>query len=185
MIASQSLKPFFAVLTAGALVILASTTARAQTSKSEPLAKQLAAALDAAKLDSIAAADPANPGVYVGALYIPHLQLIVVGAKLASTAAQDARIASKAFRDVYLDLSAGGLEQKVLVEDMAADGAKVRRRTDKDPIDRAEIGGKQVVFDYDFKRQKMSLDEYVKAYTATDERYAAMLQALIDQVKKN
>ena len=55
--------------------------ASAQESKSAPLAKQLAAALDAAKLDSIAAKDPAAPDVFVAALYFPGMQLLVVSGK--------------------------------------------------------------------------------------------------------
>ena len=169
----------------GALALLiGSGAAFAQSPKTEAPAKQLVAALDAAKLDSIAAPDPASPGFYVGALYIPGLQLIVVGAKYPAPDALNFKLANKAYKDIYLDLSAGGLEGKIYIEDAAADGLRVRRRTDKEPIDRAELGAKPVVFDYDFRRQKMSLDDYVKTFSTAEDRYLAMLQALLAQLKK-
>ena len=53
---------------AGALVLSVCGAASAQESKSAALAKELAAALDAAKLDSIGAKDPVKPEQFVGAL---------------------------------------------------------------------------------------------------------------------
>ena len=50
---------------AAALALTVSATPLAQESKSAALAKELSAALDAAKLDSIAAKDPAKPDVPV------------------------------------------------------------------------------------------------------------------------
>ena len=64
--------------TAAVVLLLLSSTAFAQESKSAPLAKQLAAALDAAKLDCVAAKDPSAPDVFVAALYFPGVQLLVV-----------------------------------------------------------------------------------------------------------
>ena len=55
-------------------------SAGSQESKSAPLAKQLAQVLDAAKLESMAAADPTT-GAFVAALYIPGTQLLVVSGK--------------------------------------------------------------------------------------------------------
>jgi hypothetical protein len=115
---------------------------------------------------------------------IPGVQLMVVGAKYPAPPALDAKLQTKAYRDIYLDLSGAGLEQRVYIEDAAADGLKVRRRNDSDPIDRAEVAGKQIVFDYDFKRQKMSLDDYLKTFESADDRYSNLLHALIAQIKK-
>ena len=66
---------------AAVLTVALSTAAQAQEPKSAALAKQLAAALDAAKLDCIAAKDPSAPDVFIGALYFPGVQLLVVSAK--------------------------------------------------------------------------------------------------------
>ena len=66
----------------GAILVFALTLpapASAQDSKSAPLAKQLAAALDAGKLDSIAARDAVAPDVFVAALYFPGQLLVISG----------------------------------------------------------------------------------------------------------
>src|SRR3954451_18669356 len=93
----------------GAVAVMVSLSAAAsvsaQESKSAPLAKQLAAALDAGKLDSIAAKDPAAPDVVVAALYFPEMQLLVVSGKYAVPQLLESRVGRKEYRDVYLDLN--------------------------------------------------------------------------------
>ena len=69
-----------AVLPLGLLLSFA-PAASAQESKSAALAKQLASTLDARKLDSVAAKDPASPDTYIGALYFPGLQLLTIAGK--------------------------------------------------------------------------------------------------------
>ena len=94
----------YVVLTA-VLALSLSAPASAQDSKSAPLARQLAAALDAAKLDSIAAKDPEGADVFAAALYFPGMQLLVVSGKYSVPQLLTARINSKEYRDVYLDLN--------------------------------------------------------------------------------
>src|SRR5262245_60309640 len=67
----------------------------AQTSKSAGAAKDLAAALDASKLEAIAAADPADPSTFVAALYFQGSQLLVVSAKYAAPPLMVAKIKEK------------------------------------------------------------------------------------------
>ena len=66
---------------AGVLAAGFAVQADAQTSTSAPLVKKLVAALDAGNLTSIAAKDPSAPDVFMGALYIPGLQLLVISAQ--------------------------------------------------------------------------------------------------------
>src|SRR6186713_3637712 len=80
-----------------------------QSTKSGSPAKQLAAALDAAKLDAIAAADPSDPGAFVAALYIQGSQLLMVSAKYAAPSLLMAKIKAKDYRDVYIDLSSASV----------------------------------------------------------------------------
>jgi hypothetical protein len=156
--------------------------AAAQDSKSAPLAKQLAAALDAAKLDSIAAKDPEGADVFVAALYFPNMQLLVVAGKYSVPQLLATRLAAKEYRDVYLDLN-GAATAKTFIEDPGADGLKVKRESNQ-PFDQAEIAGKRVMFDGDWKAQKLSEPDYTKAFSAADDRYAQILAALLAQLKK-
>ncbi len=155
----------------------------AQTSKSAALAKQLATALDAAKLGSIGAKDPAAPDAFVGALYFPGVQLLVVSAKYAAPQAMTDQIAKKNYRDVYLDLfSASVAGSKTAVTDLGADGL-VAEPDDNQPFDTYDAG-KSVSFDGDWDGQKMSEEEYKKTFAAADEKYSEMLSALLAEVKK-
>jgi hypothetical protein len=167
-----------------AVCLLPATAALAQESKSAPLAKQLAAALDTAKLDSIAASDPSAPDVFVAALYFPGMQLLVVSGKYAVPQLLTDRVGKKEYRDVYLDLNGASVaETKVFIEDPGADGLKVKRE-DNQPFDQCELAGKRTAFTGDWKTQKMSEQDYMKAFAAADDRYAHILTALLAQAKK-
>jgi hypothetical protein len=157
--------------------------AYAQGSKSAAVAKELAAALDAAKLDAIAAQDPSAPDAFVGALYFPGVQLLVVSAKYAAPQAMTEQLAKKNYRDVYLDLfSASVAGTRVSVTDLGANGL-VAEPGRNEPFDTFD-GGKSMSFDGNWDEQKISEEEYKKAFAAADERYAQMLTALLAQVKK-
>jgi hypothetical protein len=157
---------------------------QAQEGKSVALVKQLVAALDAAKLDSIAAKDPAAPDTFVAALYFPGAQLLVVSAKYAAPQLLDARIARKEYRDTYIDLSSASVaETKVFVQDAGADGLRAKHEEGQ-AFDIYESAGKSTMFDGDWKKQKLSEQDYMKAFTSADNRYAEMLSALLEQLKK-
>jgi hypothetical protein len=172
-------------LLAGALALAFCVPAFGQESKSAPLAKQLAAALQAAKIDSVAAKDPANRDVYVGALYIPGLQLIAVSAQYSAPQYLDANLAKANYRDVYIDLNSAGMPaSRVFIEDLGADGLKARRNGDS-LTDTYEEAGKRLAFDGEWGKQKLSEQDYMKAFAAADERYSQMLMALLEQLKKS
>ncbi len=169
---------------AGVLAMSLSATVLAQEPKSAALAKQLAAALDAAKLDSVATKDPSAPDVFIGALYFPGVQLLVVSAKYTAPVLLVDKLAKKEYRDVYIDLhSASVPESKIFVEDLGADGLKAER-SENQPYDTYEAAGKRMMFDSDWKKQKISKEDYMKAFAADDERYSEMLAMLLAQLKK-
>jgi hypothetical protein len=155
----------------------------AQESKSAMLASELAKLLDSRKLDSIAARGAA-PDEYVGCLYFPGSQLLVVGAKYSSPERMQQLLASKNYRDIYIDLNSASVPQtKVFVSDLGANGL----RFDRDgslPWDTVDVGGKSYSFDGDWGKAKISRDEYTKAYHTTDDQYTRMLEALVAELKK-
>jgi hypothetical protein len=170
----------------GAVLVFALTLpapASAQDSRSAPLAKQLAAALDAGKLDSIAARDAAAPDVFVAALYFPG-QLLVISGKYSVPQLLNERLGKKEYRDVYMDLmGTAAPDTRIFIQDPGADGLKAKR-DDNQPFDIVEIGAKQTMFNSDWKAQKLSEQDYQKVFTDADERYAKILTALLGQVKK-
>ena len=169
---------------AGALALAVSASALAQESKSVALAKELSAALDAGKLDSIAAKDPEKPDVFFGALYFPGVQLLVVSAQYAAPALMTERLAKKDYREIYLDLSSASVpSSKVFIEDLGANGLAAKPGNNE-AFDAYDAAGKRITFDGDWKKQQMSEDDYMKAFAAADARYSAVLAALIAQAKK-
>lgn len=165
-----------------ASLLLVPSLALAQESKSALLAVELGRLMDEMKLDSIAAQQ--GPDHYVGALYFPGTQLLVVKGKYAGAARMQDLLTKKDYREVYLDLSSASEQQsRVFVMDLGANGLRFRREDDQ-PFDTADVAGKSVTFDGEWGRAKISEDEYRKTYAATDEEYSAMLQALIAQLKK-
>ena len=166
------------------LVMAVTPLAQDSGSKSAALAVELAAALDAAKLDAIAAKDPSAPDAFVGALYFSKSQFLVVSARYAVPQYLNDRLAKKEYRDLYLDLSSASIpESKVFIEDAGADGLKVKREENR-AFDSYEAAGKRTMFNNDWKAQNISEDAYTSAFSGADDRYAAMLRALIEQVKK-
>ena len=169
---------------AAALVLATATAASAQEPKSGALAVELAKLLDQMKVDSIAARHPGAPDQYVGALYFPGSQLLVVTARYQVPELLNTKLQSKAYRDVYIDLNSASVPNtKVFVSDLGCDGLKPKRE-DNHPYDTIEMRGRNLNFDGDWKRVNLSQDEYMKSYQQADEEYTKMLQALLSELKK-
>ncbi len=167
-----------------AALLLAPAPAFAQEPKSAALAVEVAKLLDQQKVESIAARHPGAPDQYVGALYFPGSQLLVVTARYQVPELLNSKLASKSYRDVYIDLnSASVANTKVFVSDLGCNGLKARRE-DNEPYDTIEMAGKNWNFDGDWKKAKLSEDEYMKGYQQAEVEYIKMLQALLNELKK-
>ena len=170
---------------AALMVVGVCGAAAGQDSKSAPLAKQLASALAEGKQDSVATKDPSHPDTYIGALHIPGVQLLVISAQYPAPTLLDAKLATGAYRDVYIELNSAGVQDsKVFVEDLGGNGI-FARPNDTNPMDVHEAAGKRTIFDGEWDRQKMSEQDYMKRFAAADERYAEMLTALLAELKKS
>jgi hypothetical protein len=172
---------------AAALVLVASafasaSPASAQSARSVAAAKELTQALDAAKLEAIAAPDPSDPGTFVAALYFAGAQLLVVSAKYAAPPLLLAKMKTKDYRDIYIDLNSASIAAtKVFIIDQNADGLVAK--PDNQACDTWEAGPKQVSFDGEWRKAKMSEEEYLKAFATADERYSKILALLTAQAK--
>ena len=168
-----------------ALLALAPFTAEAQVpSKSAPLAAEVVKLLDARKLDSMAA-PVAGPNDWVGVLYFPGSQLLVVGGRYAAPARLEALLEQKNYRDIYVDLNGASLpKSRVFISDLGANGLQ-HDRVRNQPFDTVEtVEGKTYAFDGDWRRAKITREEYTQTFQTIDDQYAAMLQALLTELKK-
>lgn len=170
---------------AGLVALAFSGNALAQEPDSARVAKELSAALDAAKVDAIAAKDPSRAGTYVAALYFSGAQLLVITAQYSAPVLLDAKLAKKEYRDIYLDLYGAPMAgTKVFIEDFGPDGLKAKPDGDAAP-DSYEAAGKRTAFDGKWDAQKLSESEYQQTFTAAAGAYAKMLTALLEQLKKS
>jgi hypothetical protein len=176
---SPTRRPLMAV--AILLAITAGATRASGTapqSKSTAAARDLSAALDAAKLDAIAAPDPAAPGTWVAALYFKDAQLLVVSAQYSAPVLLEEKAKAGQFRDIYIDLNSASVAgSKVFVQDMSADGLLFKPENDG-AADTWEEKSKITAFDGEWRKAKLSEAEYQKAFEDADTRYAQMLALL-------
>jgi len=171
------------VVVAFVLSLMLPAATFAQSSKSTSLATELARLLDQMKLDSVAA-HGSDGQQYVGALYFPGSQLLVVSAKIAGDERMRVLLGQKAYKDMYIDLnSASAPESRVFISDLGANGLRIKRENNQ-PWDMADISGKSVSFDGDWRKSKMSEDEYNKMFQNADEQYTHMLEVLVAELKK-
>jgi hypothetical protein len=165
-------------------ILFAPCTSFAQESKSASLAAELARMMDQAKIDSVAAKLTESGDQYVGAMYFPGAQLLVVAAKYPSAPRMNYLLTEKNYKDMYLDLSsATDPKTRVFIMDLGANGLRFKRENNQ-PFDTVDKDGKRIAFDGEWGRAKISEDEYRKTYSTTDEQYSQMLQSLITQLKK-
>lgn len=155
----------------------------AQDAASAAAAAELARILDAAKLDSIAASDPDDPSMWVAALYFKESQLLVVSARYAAPALLIEKMRVKDYRDIYLALFSSPVAgTKVFVMDSSANGLAVKPSNGHAP-DLWEEKERTLTFDGEWRKAKMSEDDYRKAFSEADTHYARLLRLLATHAK--
>jgi hypothetical protein len=160
------------------------TGAAAQEPQSAGPAKELAQLLAAKKLDSIAARMPDSREEFVGALAFPG-QLMVIWAKTTAPAVINEKLIGKQYKEVYIDLnSASIIETRHFVTDLGPDGLRAKPQQKQGPSDSHDLGAKSMRFDGNWREDKMSEADYMKAHAEADVAYAKAIQALIEELKK-
>lgn len=143
---------------------------------SSDAASALVSLMKAQGLDAIAAQDPEDPDRFVAAMLVPDVQLLVVAAKSTAPDYLRTQLAQRQFRNAYSALFSGAVpETKLFFQDMGCDGLK----QDGETIDILyERGTDQVVFNGDWKRQKMSRSAYDEKMRAAEFKYTRILALL-------
>jgi hypothetical protein len=175
------------LLASGLVAALAAPVAAedAKPSKSSVQAAALAKQLAQSKLQYIATKDPNDPGRFVAAMHLPGAQLMIVSAKYGAPALLNEKVLLGKFQDAYIDLnSASEAATRIIVEDLRADGFALTKTKDM-MRDSFESNGKRVVFDFDWRKQKLTQAEYFSTLEAADTQYARMLELLIAEAQKS
>jgi hypothetical protein len=175
------LTPALAVLlTAGA------STALAQESKSAPVVKSFVQ-LAGGEMRYVAAKVPNTEDEYVAALHIPGVQLLAIWGRYEQPVFLNEMLKKGDFQGVYTDLNSASYTvaaSRVFFEDLRADGLFSRRQDENAAFDMYEVGGKRVMFDGDWRKQKLSEKEYQDAFDAADAKYTTAVTLLTEALKK-
>ena len=157
----------------------------AQDSKSAGPAKALAEAMAAKKIDAVAARHPDAADVFVAALTFPG-QIILISAKYAAPPLLNEKLAQNNHRDVYVELNSASVpDSRFIVTDLGADGLKAKKANKNDlAVDSRDLGGATIRFDGNWREDKMSEADYMKAFSEADERYATLLGLLVEAAQK-
>jgi hypothetical protein len=155
----------------------------AQDPRSAPQVRELVDRLGDAKLEAIAARG-AGQDEFVAAIFIPGYQLRVVSARYSAPAILAEKLAKKQYRDAYVDLNSASVPaSRMFIEDMAADGLRPRGGRN-DLYDSYERNARRVEFDGDHDKQKISEEDYTKAFAAAEQAYGSILSTLLAELKK-
>ncbi len=171
------------VLATAAAAALLVIPAHAQDTRSTASAKELAQLMEKGQMDSVAAAMPDSPDTFVAAMVIPG-ELMIVSAKYSAPSLLREKIMKREYREVYVDLnSAATPKTRYFIEDLNSDGL-VLKPEENMGFDTFESPDRRMSFDGEWKKQKLSEDEYRKRFSDADLLYGKMLEALLGQIKK-
>lgn len=162
-------------LVAGLLFATASLTA----GSSAELAADLVKLMEQRSIDTIAAAHPTDPGRFVAAMHIKGVQLLVISGRYSAPALLKEQLIKGDYRKVYLDLNAAAeKEGRLFITDSQANG--LRAEPDKNaPFDISwRDMSAQILYNRDWKSQKLKEDAYRQRFTQDETEYAAMLEIL-------
>lgn len=155
----------------------------ADTSKSEPIARELADLMVQQKLDVFAAKDPLAANTFVAALLFPNVQLLVVAGEPSAPAAAQVQLDQKQYADIYATLQqAVKPDTKIFFQDLKADGLHSKAADTVDIM--YEHVSNQTMFDGQPSKHHLSDAEYLQKFADADTRYAHLLRILVDSLKQ-
>jgi hypothetical protein len=176
------------VLVAG---LVLGAQAPATPSPTAAMAKEVAGLMRAKQLTAFASRDSVQPGRFVAAMHVPDVQLLTVSAAYSKSDDIEYSLYNKLYQNAYLDLNAGALAtDKFWVDDAQADGLVAVPAKKAVQFDAVAVGGTRQVFDGDFvppgrkNAKKISHEAYMKGFEDAEARYAAVLEALLAELKK-
>lgn len=155
-------------------------TAAGAAQSSPDLAAELVRLMNERKVTAVSARDPADEGRFIAAM-LAGSQLLVIRAHYSAPALLRERILKNEHQQVYGDLhSASDRKGRVFVMDSGADGLKLSR--DSNDVSWRD-GEMQMIFNLDWKGQKLKEADYRRRFAEDDKSYAEMLSTLIAATK--
>lgn len=159
--------------------LLLATTPLTAAGTSAELAGDVVKLMEQRSLDTIAAAHPTDPGRFVAAMHIKGVQLLVISGRYSAPALLKEHLIKGNYRNVYLDLNAAADKQgRLFITDSQANGLRVSPEKNA-PFDISwRDMSAQILYNNDWKNQKLNEAAYRKRFTEDETEYAAMLEIL-------
>jgi hypothetical protein len=168
-----------------AAAVLCPVRAEAQESKTASLAKELVTLLESAKTDCAAARMAGSTDEFVAIMYFPGAQFLAISSKYAAPPLLNERLVQRNFKEVYLDLNAAtDPAARMVVEDLQTNGLKFKNAPNEPADYYAKGTDARFPFDGQWKKRKLSEDEYTKTFEEADALYTKMLESVIAEFKK-
>jgi len=153
--------------------------------------KELVALLQSKKLEAFAVKDAAEAGRFVAVYLVPNVQLMLISAGYERPTDVEYRIYQKDFTNAYAELNSSVLaKDKVFFQDALCDGLLPKATNGAEDI--VTIGTAKRVFNGDYNDpkkkpdpKKISLEDYVKAYSEADAKYTSLVTMLLEELKKS
>ena len=111
---------------------------------------------------------------------------MVVWAKTSAPSVVNEKLIKKEYREVYIDLNSASItETRHFVTHRVLTGCGIVRNSGRGRPTLTDPRAKSMRFDGNWREDKMSEADYMKAHAEADEAYAKAIQALIDELKKS
>jgi hypothetical protein len=158
---------------------LAATTGQGNETRAR--ASELAKRLSGEGATAFAAAVPEDPSRFVAALHIPNVQLLVISGNYPAPVLLRELLLKGDYQRVYLDLNSAAERQgRYFVEDLGGDGLSIDNQ-DSMPFDITwRNGADRVLYNGEWKQQKLSETEYRARFEKDAKEYGEMLQIMLD-----
>lgn len=154
------------------------------TADTQTIAADIAAQLDAHMLDAFAAEDPNVAGRFVATIFVGG-HILAISAVHSAPAFVRQEIAAGHYREVYSILSTSAHQEgRLFVEDFGAPGLRLGRDTQASVDITWRDSTSEVIFDGNWRAQKLSETDYRERFAADEQEYAGMLRVLATELKR-
>lgn len=161
------------------VALLLATVSISADGRSAELAGELVKLMEQRNLDTIAAAHPTDPGRFVAAMHIKGVQLLVISGRYSAPALLKEHLIKRDYRQVYVDLnSAADKQGRLFITDSQANGLRATPEKNA-PFDISwRDMTAQILYNNDWKGQKLKEEAYRKRFAEDEAEYVAMLEIL-------
>ena len=151
-------------------------------------AKELAGLMEGKKIEAFAMRESPISDRFFAVMLVPKVQMLVVSAIYTRPSDIEYRLYHKQYNDAYRDLAGGALaKERFFVEDVLGDGL-VASPVKNQPPDSVTIGAERQLLEGPADPRKrndtrMAAETYTKLFADADQRYTALLDRLIAELK--